>query len=55
MKLPRTQAELDALLKQENDVAWLEGAMWGYNEGLMDSSKAQIGKPEPQQVPAWRN
>jgi hypothetical protein len=55
MKLPKTQAELDALLKQETDIAWLQGAQWGYSEALMDSLEAKVRQPEPQQVPAWRN
>jgi hypothetical protein len=55
MKLPKTQAELDALLKQEKDVAWIQGFQVGYSEALMDSLEAKVRKPEPQRVPAWRN
>jgi len=55
MKLPKTQAELDALLKQEKDVAWIQGFQAGYSEALMDSLEAKVRQPEPQRVPAWRN
>jgi hypothetical protein len=57
MKLPRTEAELKALIKQETDIAWIQGFQAGYSESLLDTLEAQIGQPEKpsKQIPVRVN